>query len=57
MESFEEQMDRLEMMANGDKKWDLSDHDRAAIAAAVARVADLIEENGRLLARLHKMEA
>ncbi len=32
-ETFDEQIQRLELMANGDAAWDLSDNDRAAIRA------------------------
>ena len=30
-ETFQEQIERLELMAAGDPQWDLSDNDRAAI--------------------------
>ena|SRR5580658_5807749 len=32
-ETFAEQISRLELMADGDPQWDLSDNDRAAIRA------------------------
>ena len=32
-ETFAEQIERLELMADGDPQWDLSDNDRAAIRA------------------------
>jgi len=41
-ETLDEQLDRLlAMAADGHGKWDLSDNDRAAIAAVLAEVARL----------------
>lgn len=46
-ETFKEQLGRLQLMASGDEKWDLSDNDCAAIAALLQewKRADNIANN------------
>ena len=40
-ETFDDQFSRLELMADGDPTWDLSENDRAAIRAVLAEVGRL----------------
>jgi len=40
-ESWDDQLARLELMASGDSKWDLSDNDTAAISEALRRIVQL----------------
>ena len=47
-ETFDDQIDRLRLMARGNPKWDLSDNDRAAIKAALDRIEEL--ERGTTIA-------
>jgi hypothetical protein len=41
-ESFADQIARLELMADGDPTWDLSDNDRAAIRALLENYRECI---------------
>lgn len=41
METIEDKLARLELMADGDPKWDLSDHDQEAIAWLLAEYKKL----------------
>jgi hypothetical protein len=42
-ETFQEQLARVEMMAEGHDTWDLSDNDTAALKAVLAERSDLLE--------------
>ena len=41
MESISEAIERLELMADGDPQWDLSDNDRAAIRTVLDELLSL----------------
>lgn len=42
VETYDEQIARVEMMAAGDNKWDLSDNDLAALRAVLKERAELL---------------
>lgn len=42
-ESFAEQLSRIELMAEGDPTWDLSDNDTAALKAVLDRLKERIQ--------------
>jgi hypothetical protein len=46
-ETFEEQLDRLNLMADGDSQWDLSDNDRAAIKAVLVKLEAKTQERSK----------
>ncbi len=46
-ETFQEQIERLELMADGDPQWDLSETDRAAIRALLENYRACIGESVR----------
>jgi hypothetical protein len=46
-ETFAEQIERLELMADGDSQWDLSDNDRAAIRALLENYRACVGESVR----------
>jgi hypothetical protein len=46
-ESFAEQIERLELMADGDPQWDLSDNDCAAIRALLENYRACVGESVR----------
>jgi hypothetical protein len=46
-ETFAEQIERLELMAEGDPQWNLSDNDRAAIHALLENYRECVGESIR----------
>ncbi len=50
-ESFSDQIARLELMADGDPTWDLSDNDRAAIRALLENYRSCVGESIRNASR------
>ncbi|MEN6534241.1 MAG: hypothetical protein ABFD89_11305 [Bryobacteraceae bacterium] len=57
MESQSDKLKRLYLMADGDPKWDLSDHDTEAIGWATSRIAELeaaLAERNKRIAELEE---
>ena len=55
-ESFADKIARLELMADGDPTWDLSDNDRAAIRALLESYRECVGESLRNFAAKKREE-
>jgi len=54
-ESFAEQLERVQLMASGDHKWDLSDNDMAALRALLDEVEKLRVQRDERTKLLHRI--